>query len=271
MGLGDVVRETQRDRVIAVGRWLLRVRRVNSDDLRRVGWAELEGSASAREARQQVQDQAAVDRAQALGGEAQADRKRAMLEADRRRQAAATFDRMTSTPEGQAAWTRRCDAYIRACVVGAGRLRDDIDAGPVAVHELEDIPQIAAELDPGVYLAPARIVPDEADADLDASPARVWIHVLTAEERILVGTVLIRLQSVAGEVRPFRGARGAAAADRADGEGLRADAARDPAAGAGGDRAGGVGPGRDGPSDGRGVRGGAPDGGGGSAAVTAAG
>ncbi len=271
MGLGDLVREASRDRVVAVGPWLFRVRRVNSDDLRRVGWAELEGSAAAREARQQVQDQAAVERARHLGGDAQADRKAAMVEADRRRQAAATFARMTSTPEGERAWVQRCDAYIRACVTHAGRVSGDALPDAVTVLELEQVADVAHELEPGVYLHPARIVLEETEQDLDATPARVWVHHLTAEQRILLGTVLIRLQSVAGEVRPFRGARGATSADRADGEGVRQDAARDPALGAGRGGAGGGGPRRDGPGDGGGVRGGAADGGGGPAAVTAAG
>lgn len=250
-----LIAESTRERYVVLGRTIYAVRRADSDALRHVGFAALEGAASVREAMDRIGAEQA-DEVKRLNGmpadqraAAQAEVMARLTDLGQRR-----LQAMVATPSGDAAMLERCTAYLCAAVVGAGMLRADAsDFGSVAVladqvepssvaEDLRDEDEIAAGVAP-TYLAPIRYVRSQAEEDLDAG--RVWVQTLSIEQRSALGMVVIGLQSVASEVTPFRRAAGAAGGDLEAGNEVREVATR--------------GPGADSVADG--VRGGVPAGG----------
>lgn len=235
-----------RPRYVAVGRRLFAVRRVDTTALRRVGFAALEGSAIARTADARAADarREALAEAAELEGDARAD----AFEALREREAAAAARRqeaILATAEGDAAYRARLDAYVLAAVVriAALRLDADVPAGTVLPANAEPdglAVNLAEPGEPARYSEPITFVRDEAEVDLAAG--RVWLHVLTAEERILLGTAIARLQaeSVLAEVSCFRDGSATPADAAPDRSGVRAPPARDPGPGAVASGAGGA-------------------------------
>src|SRR5262245_47875262 len=117
-----------RPRYVVVGRAIWGVRRVNSDDLRAVGYAALEGSAAGRQAaaemsklRREAKDLAAgatPDQIEAHEVELQ-KQLRAVVE---RRDAA-----FGSSADGARALQQRLDGYVVAAVQRCGILLDDVE------------------------------------------------------------------------------------------------------------------------------------------------
>lgn len=212
MRIGHLMSEALRERVVVLSPWVFVVRRVNSDDLRRVGWAELEGASDAVVARRQADDDRKIEQAKRVASNPKSVAK---LEADRtalrQRQAEMELQRMLGSASGQRAWLERCDAYIRACVVSAGRIRldrepakgADGDPLPIELFDLADLPSVAEAVDGSdAYTDPMTFVADQSQHDPEQG--RVWIHVLSERQRVTLGSTLLQLQGVAPELAAFR-------------------------------------------------------------------
>jgi hypothetical protein len=230
-----------RDWFIAVGQRIYVARRVNTDQLRLIGFAALEGSAAVKT----VEDQIAIERRKlqdlrGLDGQAR-EEKAAQMIGTLQALAQQRLQAMTRSPEQQAEYLRRCNAYICASVHRYGAVKpgvalpefihvlpDGTDASTVAV-DLRDEEEIAADAKP-IYAEPLRFTEDERQHD----PANgvLWVHRIPQQHREALGTAIITLhhQATVGEVLPFRGAPG----DRRDvprsGKGVREVAAPGPGA-----------------------------------------
>jgi len=233
-----LIAESAREHYVVLDRTIYAIRRINSDQLRHHGWAELEGASSVKAALEQI-DREAEDLRKRIDPKRRKkpddELRMKLLELQRSRMLA-----IYSRPESAEAQLARCTAYICAAVVGAGRLRDDVDlkelvvvlpddADPATLAEDLRLPDEIEHGAPPVYLAPVRFVQDEAAEDLDH--AITWVHRLSAIQRSTLGALVIDLQSVAGEVTSFRRAAGAAGGVLEAGEGDGALAARGAGAG----------------------------------------
>ena len=199
--------------LISFGRLVYEVRRVNSDDLRRVGYAVLEGESSVRAAEREIKDEARRARKllRGLSGEAKTTEAR-RIEGELEEKEEKRLELMLESPQRQVALLERSAAYICAAIVGAGRLLDGvaspdlgtvIDAADPALV-LEDL-RSDAEIEAGkppIYVEPIRYVQEEAEQDPDKG--RIWVHALPEGERRILGGAVIVLQGVSREIRPFR-------------------------------------------------------------------
>ena len=200
-------------KLIAWGDLVYRVRRVDSDDLRRVGFAALEGSASVREAEtelRRLQREARARISKLTPEEAIVE-----LEKAAAREAEIAEQRLVAVlgrPEGQTALLDRYDAYICAAITGAGRLLATTERRPPGVvvdaddpakvlEDLRDQEEIEAGKEP-VYIEAIRFSQREAEHDPDRGV--VWIHALSEDQRRLLGAAIGILQSVTGALVPFR-------------------------------------------------------------------
>lgn len=210
---------------VRLGRMVYRCRRVNADALLAEGYAHLEGSSSAREAVAQIEKQRKVEYLKSIG--AAADDASALekveLSADARNRA--RFEAWASTPAGAKAMRERANAYVCAAIDGAGRVRDDYTS--TARLELLDESVLEDVLDQergGHGIEPWRFVREEGQQDYDKGV--VWVHALAEVERVSLGMAIQQLNSVAGEVQPFRGGPRDARPSRSAGEPVRGAAAR---------------------------------------------
>lgn len=233
--------------LVVLGDLVLEVERVNSDQLRRHGWSELEGSSSAREALALVRQEKMAAREAASGNAPEVSAAR--LEHHRTTVAAQSqkaFAALTARPEGQVAFVSRCTAYVCAMVVRAGFAKEGDLPGVKVTKAVGRLGVLPAGTDPATVtffkegeqpLETMRYVQDRSKEN----PAEgvLWVHRLTEEQRTALGLVLIGLQSVAPEVTPFRVATGGAPADPPAREGVREVAARGAQADAVPDGAGG--------------------------------
>lgn len=210
----DVIEEFSRETIcfVALGRWVWRCRRVNTDQLRRVGHAHLEGS----EAYRRVQEEIARERKEQIVAhshtdpEARAAALAKMAEAERTR-ALAKLHAMTSKPESEEALLERCDAYLRASVDAGAQL-----ATPVAgAQRYDDEPELAAGWTPWTWVG--------ADEPEDREAGHVAIGRLPPSERILLGLAVQGAQEgvTRRRVEPFRAGPGAASAAAPPGDGVR--------------------------------------------------
>lgn len=214
MSIAHEIASQARERYVVLGQRIFAVRRVNSDDLRHVGWAALEGTASVREAQKRMAAEVRELRDRLNGTPAeQIAAERAKVGARLEQMAVEKLELLEGRPEGRNAFLERCTAYVCAAVCGAGRLLQRYSGEALVLNDGVDPDQIAEPLpDAGDgrirYLEPVRFVRLEADEDLDAG--RIWVHRLTEDDRRSLGLQCIALQSVASEVAPFRRAAGAA-------------------------------------------------------------
>jgi hypothetical protein len=223
--------------LISFGRLVYEVRRVNSDDLRRVGYAVLEGAASVRAAEKEIKEESRKARAllKATPAEELAEQE-ALAEERLAEISIRRFEALTATPQSQVALLERCGAYICAAVVGAGRLREEVETPDLGVVVAADDPATVledlrsdAEIEAGkppIYVERISYVRLEAEQNIDAG--RIWLHALPEDDRSLLGSAIILLQSVSREVTPFRLCPRGAPADRRAGEEVQPAAARDP-------------------------------------------
>lgn len=246
--------ESTGNRLIVVAGMVLEVQRVDSDMLRREGWAALEGASSVREALERIRQEQQAERSAFAGTPeevrvARSQHNRELAEKSARR----TLEAMLSRPEGQVEFLRRCTAYLCAAVVRLGVARPDLElpiqdptVGPFALLPPgTPAPDVAKDLRteeeaaagaPPVFLEPGGFV--RLREQEDAAAGRVWAHRLSEAQRMAVGSAILSLQSVAVSVRPFRGAAGDHHRDPPRGEGVREVAPRGPEARAGGPGAG---------------------------------
>jgi hypothetical protein len=226
---------------VVVGQRIYVCRRVVTDDLRLIGYAALEGAAAVKA----VEEQVAAERRQmqdlfGLKGEAREQKAAEVLAKlqDFQRQRLAA---MTSTPDQKREYAKRCTAYICASVFRYGAVRPDAeipdfvhvlpegaDPGTIAV-DLRDAAEVEAEVNP-IYAEPLQFV--EAEGDHNPEAGRMWVHRIPQAHREALGTAIMSLhhQATVGEVLPFREDTGAGDLVSLAGEGVRAAAARDPAA-----------------------------------------
>lgn len=159
---------------------VVRLRRVDSESLSRVGWAHLEGSeAYAAVATQQAQEQ----QAELLRGVAvQQGQDPAPVVAELERQARTKgvqrLVAMTATPEKEQALLERCDAYLCASVDGAAP--HTYQGPPIVVRELAEAPE---------EWAPFQFVRAEGDA----GPGKAHVGRLGRHTRTLAGLAVISL------------------------------------------------------------------------------
>lgn len=247
--LAAAIAATTKPRLIAWGDLVYRVIRVDSDDLRRVGFATLEGAASVREVDvrlREVQRQTRAKVSKLKPEEAEAELAKA-----KEREAALAEDRLVALlgrAEAQVAVLDRYDAYICSAITGVGRLLDTTERHPLGVvvdvsyedratvlEDLRDEAEVGAGAEP-IYIEQIRFVQSEKDHDPDKG--RVWVHSLNEEQRRLLGTAIAVLQSVAGDLVPFRLQPRAPADPGEAGDPIQQATARDPGPGTGGSGAG---------------------------------
>lgn len=199
--------------LISFGRLVYEVKRVNSDDLRRVGYAVLEGAASVKQAEAEIKQESKRARAllKATPAEELAEQQRL---ADERLEELSMrrLESITATPQSQVALLERCGAYICAAIVGAGRLRAEVETPDLGVVVSADDPaEVLEDLrseeeieagKPPIYVERISYVRLEAEQNIEAG--RIWLHALPEDDRSLLGSAIILLQSVSREVTPFR-------------------------------------------------------------------
>lgn len=191
-------------RYIALGTAVYRVERVVSDEIRRQGWATLEGASATQEALQRAQDDllrahdvsrgvdpATLDARSARDQEAEQDRARAVIAA------------MNRDAASQLAFLARCDAYVLAAVSGIGDPSEPVDGAKV-------YPRGTVAADVSAEVVSARFVRARSEEDVDAG--RVWLHHLSEAERRNLGLLIqsVQQEDAAREVAPFRGGAGSA-------------------------------------------------------------
>lgn len=179
-----------------VDRAIYRFERVCSDDLRRVGYAHLEGSIAAaiaqEEAAQPLREQIATA---GLATEAdRAARLEALRQRDEERRARRTREALQSEA-GAAAALERATAYVCAAVTGGCLLPGDAPAEP------HGSVRVTRELPAGAEVEAFRFVPRREGA----AGASVWVHTLSAGRRLALGNAIVAALDVAPEVLPFRG------------------------------------------------------------------
>lgn len=244
-----------KSRLVVLGSLVYRIVRVNSDELRRVGYAGLEGAASVRAVETQLRQHQRELRAKLSGlkGEALEE----LLKAEAAKEEALLdlrYQRLLERPEGQTAMLERSTAYVCAAVRGAGKLLDttirpldgnvvhcDLDEVASVLADLRDEAQIAAGVAP-IYLEDLRFVTSEADHNPEKG--RVWVHALPEAARRVLGQAIADLQSITADLEPFRLRAGEPAGPGRAGAEVQQAPARDPEAAAGGSGAGDHVPGR---------------------------
>lgn len=211
MGIRQSAARAALDRVILSGPWALQVRRIRSEDLFAVGWAELEGSPSARQARKEAEKRAKIER---LRTQEQRDKQAELAANQEDLELSNAMDRVLSTAESAAAHVRRTTSYLLAGVVAMGELRE-----PVTELRIVDLDEAKGLVDEE-GMTPCTLVEDHGRMDLAATPARVWLGIFGETDRLTLGTTIMGLNNVAGEVRPFRVGSGAPPPAPPDREGV---------------------------------------------------
>lgn len=227
-------------RYVVVGRAMFAVRRIDTDELRQVGFAQLEGSSAAKQAEAQIADERrqgeALIRAMTPGEAREAEAKHI---GRLRELQVSRFRSMIATPDGDRAFMRRCNAYICASVTRVGTLLEGVvlpdrtlipdDEDPAGFAEDARSEAEVQAGAPPVYSEPIQFVQDEADHK--PSEGRLWVHLLSVSDRFTLGQAIMDMQtaSVVREVLPFRGgSRGRQDLPPTRGD-VRTDASRDPA------------------------------------------
>lgn len=247
--LAQQIAAPAKSRLVVLGSLVYRIVRVNSDELRRVGYAGLEGAASVRAVEAQLRQQQRELRAKLSG--LKGEQLEELLKAEAAKEEALLdlrYQRLLERPEGQTAMLERSTAYICAAVRGAGRLLDTTirpldgnvvhceqdEAGSV-LADLRDEAQIAAGVAP-IYLEDLRFVPSESDHNPDKG--KVWVHALPEAARRVLGQAIADLQAITADLEPFRLRAGASAGSGRAGAEVQQAPARDPEVAAGGSGAG---------------------------------
>lgn len=197
---------------VSLGQWVWRVRRVNTDTLRRVGHAHLEGS----EAYRRVQEEIARERQEQIVAQSHPDEESRqaalarMAEAEQRR-SARKLQALVAKPESEAALLDRCDAYLCAA----------IDAGAVlaqpreGAHRYDEEPPLAKGWTPWVWTRDGE--------EADDTKGHVPIGFLSTTDRTLLGLVVQGAQEglTRRRVAHFRPGHGAASDPAPTGAGVR--------------------------------------------------
>lgn len=204
---------------------VFRFRRVVTDDLRRTGYAHLEGSGAAQRANAEAnaarREEIAILQANAKTPEEREKTLAALREHDAR-VANERMKAVLSTPEGERAFLDRMTAYMVAAVDGCGLLEGGAQDG---------VPRVSEDCPDGVVIEACKLVTDERSADAEAEVPRVWVQVFGERRRIVIGSAIQQALDAAAEVLPFRVQRGHAAQDRPDLVGGRRPPKRDPQVG----------------------------------------
>lgn len=210
-------------RLVLLNAYVFGVRRVNSSDLLKQGFPTLEGSGAyskmLKEHRHAIEEIEAGLKDPRLD-EATKEQIRADLRAARERQQESLADVLVGDPDKAVAFLDRCRAYLCAMVVSAGRLLPEAEAAAIGIRgvprlvrsdwpiermceDLRTPEEIEAGEEP-CYMAPFRFVMSEDEADPNNNV--VWVHAYDNRETAGLGTVLMGLQEVAGNVTAtFRG------------------------------------------------------------------
>lgn len=201
---------------VAYEHLVFRVRRVCTDDLRRVGHAELEGSEAYTAVRQQLERE--LTEAQIAAGQHESDEARAAAVARvaqvRETRAIKRLQAMVSTPAGQDAMLARADAYLCAALDGVAE--GETWAAEPTVHLAE--PPLRTAWEPWRWV--------RTEAEESAEEGRVAIGRWPTAVREVVGlTVIGLLQGVTRRrVDPFPPGRRPAPESAPAGGDLRSDA-----------------------------------------------
>ncbi len=176
--------------LIALPEWdraVLRAQRVKSADLAHHGFAELVGNAEVRNAfaaarkagLQKLEDEAATEKLH--------------------RQAQERFtEQMSKAPERIQALEAQMCAWLCASIVGAGKLEEGVRCDAMSVVAEEDCEVYDEEQ--GLRIEPLTIcmnIADECDGVL-------WVGRIPEPIRALLYVTVRKLNSMAGEVKPFR-------------------------------------------------------------------
>lgn len=234
--LHDIAQAARAPRYVAFGRLVLEVRRVNSLDLARVGYAHLEGSGAYRAWQDEQREQMELELSGATNPdipEADRARIRGEIEARHPRTIYDWIQRSPDQLDATSALLERAEAYLCAAVTGVGLLSDEaID------HVDGDDPHLFPDsVDRDSLAGPGGLEVVELvklDADEDVEAGRLWVESLLPSEadRVTLGVRLLALQEVRSSLPgTFRSAPRADSADRRNGETVPPPAIRDPTAG----------------------------------------
>lgn len=205
--------EILKPRLVRQGDLVFRIERVDSTQLRRHGYATLEGSTAAQEAIAAAQAKYLREADESAGiplatiEEREAHNRRLLSERN-----AAHLMALNRDAAGQVAFLARCDAYLLAAVSGVGTALEEVPSDADAVRpdlEMYDRDTDAAEV--AEEIRDCRLVQSRAAHDTDRGA--IWIGVLSESQRRELGMVVMAIQNeeAAREVAPFRrGGRGAA-------------------------------------------------------------
>ena len=200
MSLNDRMRAKAAYKMIWCDGIAYRVRPVDTRALAKVGQAQLEGSASYRQAMSEARAGSRADSAQAVGADEQTVAKLRDLEAEEERGKIEHYFRvLQESPERSEAFAKRMDAYICAAVVGSCDVEIPGAKG-VLVVAAADVKEAATKS--GAKAEPTTFVMLEKDQDLDRH--RYWVQHLPQQTRLSLGASIMGLQSAVREVAPFR-------------------------------------------------------------------
>lgn len=219
---------------VAVGPHVWRVRRVNSDLLRREGHAHLEGSEAFRAVQARIK-QERTERLVARGEYESEEARRAAVERVaqvERERAQQRLEALLATEESRAALLARCDAYLCASIDACAVLVDPV-AEPV---RFDGPPPVQGTWEPWAWV--------RSEEDHDPSAGRVHVGFWPSSTRQLVGLAVQGLQEglTRRRVEPFPPGSGAAAPRVPAGAVVRDDAVAGAAVepGGAGDQSGGA-------------------------------
>lgn len=232
--MASILAAPARPQLLAFRGFVYEVQRASSDALSRVGYAVLEGEASVKAAEREIREDLRKLR-EVIKATPPEEREAARERLERQvfEKQVKRLELMQAKPEQQIAMLERCNAYICAAVVGAGKLLPEYEDTPIGVIEAADPAAVLVDLRSEEeiaegkrpsYVEPIRYV--QTLAEQDVAKGLIWVRALPEEDREALGSAIISLQGVAKEIKPFRLGPSAAREDRRAGEEVRADSSR---------------------------------------------